>query len=136
MDPGGGSGIHRRRYNVPGAVVLARKPPLFEAWRADTKELDAAGPSLARLLDRIGPPGGGGLLGLISDGLMALNSVITMEVTHARAVVAAAEKLERDELEEAHRRADGPERPPGDRRVITSPGPARRCSDGFHKFRV
>jgi hypothetical protein len=85
-------------HNVPGALLFARKAPLFEAWHADTSELAAGGPSLARLFDRLGPPGAGGLMGMVADGLTALNSVIAMEVTHVRAVIKASEKLEREEL--------------------------------------
>jgi len=90
------------------------KRELLEAAYADPKELDAAAPSIARVLDKTPlEPGGAGTLGLIGDILVTAQAVLGLEVRHATRVEEARKRLEKLEKQgsETGQRAATPGRP-------------------------
>jgi hypothetical protein len=67
---------------------------LLEKAYADPKELDAAAPSIARILDHSPlEPGGAGTLGLLGDVLVTAQAFVSLEVRHATLVEEARRRL-------------------------------------------
>jgi hypothetical protein len=110
-------------HNVVGAAVLMRDVELLEAWRAEAAELRAAGPALARLLDRVAPPGAGGPVGLGLDLMSGLGAIVGMELRHGRAVADVQRRRAREKATRQVFNTDGtPAQPAQDAR------PRRRAS--------
>jgi hypothetical protein len=93
---------------------------LLEKAYADPKELDAAAPSIARLLDHTPlEPGGEGTLGLLGDVLVTAQAFISLEVRHATLVEEARKRLKKQGQETGPRgSAPEPPRPPAPMRPL------------------
>jgi hypothetical protein len=109
---------------------------LLEAAYADPKELDAAAPSIARVLDKTPlQPGGSGTLGLLGDLLVTAQAFVQLEVRHASRVEAARKRL-KEKGQEPGARAGSAPAPPRKERPSTPP-PARDMEpegDGSFRF--
>jgi hypothetical protein len=93
---------------------------LVEKAYADRKELDAAAPSIARVLDKTPlQPGGAGALGILGDLLVTAQAFVTLEVRHASLVEEARKRLKANRPEK--RTGPAPDAP--QRRPDTTPAP-------------
>jgi hypothetical protein len=96
---------------------------MLEAAYADPKELDAAAPSIARVLDKTPlEPGGSGTLGLLGDILVTAQAVLGLEVRHASRVEEARQRLKK-QGQQTGPRAGAPSPPPDRPRPPAPPGP-------------
>ena len=108
---------------------------LLERAYADPKELDAAAPSIARILDRTPfEPGGSGTLGIIGDVLVTAQAVISLEVRHATLVEEARKRLKEKGAETGPRGKAPPPPAPRRERPPEAPPEPDAGDDGSFRF--
>lgn len=78
-------------HNIAGVALFFGQWKKFEAWRADVSEVMDTAPATARSLDRISPAGGG-IFGMVADGLIASEGLVSLVAKKAAAVSDVDEK--------------------------------------------
>jgi hypothetical protein len=78
-------------HNLAGIFLYFGHWEKFEAWRAEAREVMDTAPATARSLDRIAPPGVGPI-GMLADGLIASEGLVSLIARKAAAVRDADEK--------------------------------------------
>jgi hypothetical protein len=78
-------------HNLAGIFLYFGHWEKFEAWRAEAREVMDTASATARSLDRIAPPGVGPI-GMLADGLIASEGLVSLIAKKAAAVRDAEEK--------------------------------------------